>query len=77
MKDEMANYMRMLDLYKQIMEDGLDDIIVEFFDIDSEKDVKKKIRILEAVIDGRDRDSIPGYYDILTGYDENSKYDIG
>ena len=45
-----------------------DNLVKRFFDVDSEKMLDKKIRVLKALKDGKSPGEIDGFYDILEKY---------
>ena len=53
-----------------------DNLVKRFFDVDSEKMLDKKIRVLKALKDGKSPGEIDGFYDVLEKYpkDKNVKW---
>ena len=45
-----------------------DNLVKRFFDVDSEKMLDKKIRVLKALKDGKSPGEIDGFYDVLEKY---------
>lgn len=48
-------------------------VLLEYFDFESDKDLDKKIEVLEQLKDGKDVSEIDGFWEILELYpDENA-----
>ena len=62
------------DLYSRAAE--IDDGVREYFDLESDKMLGKKIKVLSALIDGKGADEIgKDYFDVLEGFDQSAVED--
>lgn len=58
--------LKVLELYEKVMYH--DQLVAQFFDIESEEDLDLKIEVLEKLANGTPPSDIPEYYDILELY---------
>lgn len=58
--------LKVLELYEKVMYH--DQLVAQFFDIESEEDLDLKIQVLEKLANGTPPSDIPEYYDILELY---------
>lgn len=58
--------LKVLELYEKVMYH--DQLVAQFFDIESEEDLDLKIEVLEKLENGTPPSDIPEYYDILELY---------
>lgn len=54
----------------------IDEPLLKFFDIDSDKMLDEKIRVLKALKQGKTISEIPEFYDILELYPEDEMWDL-
>lgn len=52
-----------------------DELVIRFFDENSNKMLDEKIDVLTRLVNGEKPEDIPNYYDILESYDPNAFWD--
>ncbi len=58
---------KILELYEEVVKSG-DNVVRDFFDLTSEKNLDKKIEVLTKLKNGVPPSKIPDFYDILEEY---------
>ena len=66
---DMEKWVKMHELHDEVLKlyyDVDDEVVEEFFDVESMKNLKKKKRVLQMIKDGKGKEDIgKDYYDIL------------